>query len=59
MSVYDPFLRGDDPVGVRTFEVTDASRERTLPVEFWYPAADAHRGQGRGKLRQRGREGQE
>jgi dienelactone hydrolase len=45
MSVYDPFLRGDDPVGVRTFEVTDASRERTLPVEFWYPAADAHRGQ--------------
>jgi dienelactone hydrolase len=45
MSVYDPFERGDYPAGVRTFEVTDASRERTLPVEFWYPATDAHRGQ--------------
>jgi dienelactone hydrolase len=45
MSHYDPFQRGDHPVGVQTFEVIDASRDRTLPVEFWYPASDAHRGQ--------------
>ena len=42
---YDPFARGPLPVGVRSFEVTDPSRERTLPVEFWYPASDAHAGQ--------------
>jgi dienelactone hydrolase len=45
MSSYDPFQRGDLPVGVKTFDVTDGSRERTLPVEFWYPASEAHRGQ--------------
>ncbi len=45
MSGYDPFARGALPVGVRSFEFTDAKRDRTLPVEFWYPAADAHRGQ--------------
>jgi dienelactone hydrolase len=45
MSAYDPFQRGEHPVGVRTFDVSDASRGRTLPVEFWYPATDAHRGQ--------------
>ena len=44
-SSYDPFARGPLPVGVHTFEVTDSSRERTLPVEFWYPATDAHAGQ--------------
>ncbi|MBW2281404.1 MAG: alpha/beta hydrolase [Deltaproteobacteria bacterium] len=42
---YDPFSRGPLPVGVRSFEVKDASRDRTLPVEFWYPASDAHAGQ--------------
>ena len=42
---YDPFSRGPLPVGVRSFEVKDPSRERTLPVEFWYPASDAHAGQ--------------
>ena len=31
-SSYDPFARGPLPVGVHTFEVTDSSRERTLPV---------------------------
>ena len=41
----DPFARGPFPVGVRSFEVTDPSRERTLPVEFWYPASDVHAGQ--------------
>ncbi len=42
---YDPFIRGSSPVGVRTFEWTDATRERTLPVEVWYPATSAHAGQ--------------
>ncbi len=40
---YDPFARGRFPVGVRT---TEARRDdRTLPIEIWYPAADAHVGQ--------------
>ncbi len=42
---YDPFARGSFPVGVRTYPWSDASRSRPLPVEVWYPAADAHRGQ--------------
>lgn len=43
---YDPFARGPYPVGVRTFQWTDAARDqRVLPVEVWYPATDAHRGQ--------------
>jgi len=29
--------------------MTDASRQRLLPVEVWYPAADAHRGQDLGE----------
>ncbi|HVP31628.1 MAG TPA: dienelactone hydrolase family protein [Myxococcota bacterium] len=41
---YDPFARGPHPVGVRSFEPTDAARGRTLPLEVWYPAAEAHRG---------------
>jgi len=41
---YDPFARGAHPVGVRSHEITDARRDRTLPVEVWYPAAEAHRG---------------
>ena len=45
MTSYDPFARGPHPVGVRTHDWTDEARERTLPVEFWYPAADAHRGE--------------
>jgi len=43
---YDPFARGEFPVGVRTVNATDATRDgRPLPIEVWYPAADAHRGQ--------------
>ncbi|MCC6847093.1 MAG: dienelactone hydrolase family protein [Deltaproteobacteria bacterium] len=43
---YDPFERGNLPVGVRTFNWSDSSRgDRFLPVEVWYPAAEAHRGQ--------------
>ena len=41
MTAYDPFARGPFPVGVRTHDWTDAPRERTLPVEVWYPAADS------------------
>ena len=44
MADYDPFSRGPFPVGVRTDEIFDAARERRLPVECWYPAAEAHRG---------------
>jgi predicted dienelactone hydrolase len=43
---YDPFMRGDLPVGVRTFQWSDSARgDRQLPLEVWYPATDAHRGQ--------------
>jgi predicted dienelactone hydrolase len=43
---YDPFARGVTPVGVRSVGLTDASRGgRHLPLELWYPAASAHRGQ--------------
>ena len=42
---YDPFARGGYPVGVRTLDWTDASRERSLPVELWYPATDDHAGE--------------
>ena len=41
---YDPFARGGHPVGVRTASVQDDARGRTLPVEIWYPADDAHAG---------------
>ena len=43
---YDPFERGNLPVGVRTFNWSDAARnDRPLTVEVWYPATEAHRGQ--------------
>lgn len=45
MTSYDPFLRGPHPVGVRTFQWTDETRQRTLPVEVWYPASEAYAGQ--------------
>ncbi len=41
---YDPFTRGSHPVGVRSFDTTDTSRSRHLPVEVWYPAAAEHAG---------------
>ncbi|HJO23071.1 MAG: hypothetical protein GY772_03685 [bacterium] len=41
-----PPQRGAAPVGVRTVELRDETREgRTLPIEVWYPADEAHRGQ--------------
>jgi len=46
---YNPFARGRFPVGVRTAKFTDNTRqERTLPFEWWYPAADECRGQDTG-----------
>lgn len=37
--MYDPFARGQHPVGVRTVEIADTDRpDRTLRVELWYPA---------------------
>src|SRR2546423_146569 len=43
---YDPFARGAAPVGVRTAELRDHTRGgRILPLELWYPADAAHRGQ--------------
>lgn len=42
---YDPFARGQYPVGVRTVELSDPARaHRALPVEVWYPAASRHHG---------------
>lgn len=41
---YDPFARGEFPVGVSTVELRDAERDRTLPVEIWYPASEQARG---------------
>lgn len=43
---YNPFIRGEFPVGVRTVEITDVTRDgRTFPLEVWYPAAEMHRGE--------------
>lgn len=42
---YDPFLRGPSPVGVRTFQLQDARRNRLFPCEIWYPAAPRYSGQ--------------
>lgn len=49
---YDPFTRGDSPVGVRTLELRDLSRGRRLPVEVWYPATGRYRGQDLNPARQ-------
>jgi predicted dienelactone hydrolase len=39
----DPSRAGRLPVGVTTLELTDASRQRVLVTEVWYPAAVAGR----------------
>lgn len=44
-NVYDPFIRGSFPVGVRTIQALDESRNRVFPGEVWYPAAAQHDGQ--------------
>ena len=42
---YDPFTRGPHPAGVVSLKSRDEARRRSLPLEVWYPAAPAHRGQ--------------
>jgi dienelactone hydrolase len=42
---YDPFVRGEFPVGVRTIELPDQVRNRLFPCEIWYPAAAQHFGE--------------
>jgi dienelactone hydrolase len=41
----DYFERGPHPVGVKSREWRDAARDRTLPVEIWYPAHARHAGE--------------
>ena len=43
--VYDPFVRGRFPVGVRTIHALDTARDRMFPCEIWYPAAAQYAGQ--------------
>ncbi|HTC33191.1 MAG TPA: dienelactone hydrolase family protein [Bryobacteraceae bacterium] len=45
MPGYDPFVRGPFPVGVRTIQSLDETRNRSFPCEIWYPAAPQHHGQ--------------
>lgn len=45
MVSYDPFVRGPFPVGVHTFQLRDAARNRDFPCEIWYPAALRYTGQ--------------
>jgi dienelactone hydrolase len=45
MDKYDPFARGQFPVGVRTIDAHDTARDRLFPCEIWYPAATQHAGQ--------------
>ena len=42
---YDPFARGQFPVGVRTIQALDTVRNRLFPCEVRYPAAAQHAGQ--------------
>jgi len=43
MAEYNPFSRGPFPVGVKTYEFADSTRERKLPAECWYPATDSYK----------------
>ena len=45
MNGYSPFERGSHPVGTRQFSWSDRSRNCTMPVDIWYPAASAHDGE--------------
>ena len=45
MNGYSPFERGPHPVGTRQFSWSDQSRNCTMPVDIWYPAASAHDGE--------------
>lgn len=41
---YDPFIRGEFPVGVRTIELADDGKGYALTTEVWYPATEEFRG---------------
>lgn len=41
---YDPNQRGPHPVGVTHRPLRDATRDRVLPTELWYPAHEKHAG---------------
>jgi dienelactone hydrolase len=43
-ATYDPFVRGPLPVGVRTIGALDIRRNRSFPIEVWYPANQHHTG---------------
>jgi dienelactone hydrolase len=45
MGAYDPFVRGQYSVGVRTLLALDVTRNRDFPCEIWYPAAMQYTGQ--------------
>lgn len=49
---YDPFARGQDPVGVQTVRVHDPERGSDLPCEIWYPADAKPAGDGAGDARE-------
>src|SRR5262249_21232424 len=42
---YDPFVRGRFPVGVRTIQTLDRTRNRPFSCEIWYPAPAQYAGQ--------------
>ena len=44
MKQYDPFARGNSPVGVRTIEALDRKRQRKFVCEIWYPASSDYKG---------------
>ncbi len=44
-TTYNPFARGQYPVGVRTIELRDDAQSVTQVVEIWYPAEERYRGQ--------------
>jgi len=42
---YDSFVRGRFPVGVRTIQARDVTRDRLFACEVWYPASARYAGQ--------------
>src|SRR6266508_2439885 len=42
---YDPFVRGRFPVGVRTIQERDTTRDRFFSCEIWHPAGPQYAGQ--------------
>lgn len=44
MKNYSPFARGRHPVGVKSTEIKYQNGERSVPLEYWYPALDTYAG---------------